>query len=100
MSNAEHLLQAAWSPASPAPKGERTEPSIHTTTSDVTSLERKLAAASDRPGSEREHPSMKVVIVKFGGVQGGADEFFLGGGACFSCNEKNRQEGLLWSRVH
>jgi len=37
------------------------------TTSDVGRLRRKSAEASDRPGWEREQPSMKVVTVKFGG---------------------------------
>jgi len=63
-------------------KGERTEPSVHTTTSDVGKLWRKSAAVSDRPGSEREQPSMNVVTVKFGGFRGewmAQDQFFLGG---------------------
>jgi len=41
-------------------------PSDHTITSDMGSLLRKSAAASDRPGSE---PSKKVVIVKFEGFK-------------------------------
>jgi len=69
MSN-EHLPQTAWIPAPPAPKGEGTEPSFHTTASDVGRLRRKSAAVSDRPGSEREQPSMNVVTVKFGGYKG------------------------------
>jgi len=52
-------------------KCEGIEPSVHTTTSDAGSLLRKSAAASGRPGSELEQPSMKVVIVKFGGAQEG-----------------------------
>jgi len=62
-----------WIPAPLAPKGERTEPSVHTTTSDVGRLRRKLAAVSDWSGSEQEQPSMSVVTEKFGGVQGGVD---------------------------
>jgi len=42
----------------------------HMTTSDVGRLRRKSAAASDRPGSEWEQPSKKVVSVKFGGSKG------------------------------
>jgi len=50
-------------------KGERTaEPSVHTTTSDAKSLLKSLAAASGRPESERKQPSMKVVTVKFEGL--------------------------------
>jgi len=60
-------LQTVWIPTPPAPKGEGTEPSVHTTTSDVGRLRRKLAAISDRPGSEREQPTMNVVTVKFRG---------------------------------
>jgi len=52
-------------PATPAPKRERIEPSVHTTTSDAESLLRKSAAASGLPGSERKQPSMKVVTVQF-----------------------------------
>jgi len=71
-----------------------TEPSVHTTTSVVGRLRRKLAAVSDRPGSEQEQPSINVVTVKFGGVQGRVDghkiSFSLG--AWFSCVEqKDRQ---------
>jgi len=56
-------------------------------------LRRKSAAVSDRPGSEREQPSMKVVIVKCGvGVQGGSDHFSLG--AWFSCDE---QKGFFFN---
>jgi len=87
-------VQADWTPAPPALKGEWTEPSVHTTTSDVGKLRRKSAAVSDQPGSEQEQPSMKVFIVQFGGVQGGADghkiSFSLG--VWFSCDE---QEGLF-----
>jgi len=46
----EHLSQTARTPATPSPKGEGTEPSVHTTISDVGRLWRKSAAASDRPG--------------------------------------------------
>jgi len=52
-------------PAPPALKGEGTEPSILTTALDAKRLRSKSAAASDRPGSEREQPSMKVVTVNF-----------------------------------
>jgi len=38
-------------PANPAAKGERTEPSVHTITSDVRSLLRKSAAALGQSGS-------------------------------------------------
>jgi len=62
----EHFPQIAWTPAPPAPKGEGTEPSVHTTTSDVGRLLKKSAAASDQPWSEREQPSIKVVTMKFG----------------------------------
>jgi len=39
---------------------------VHMTTSVVGRLRRKLAAVSDRPGSELEQPSMNMVMVKFG----------------------------------
>jgi len=68
--NIEHLLQAAWTPAPPVPKGEETEPSVHTTTSVVGNLLRKSATASDQLGLERWQPSMKVITVKFGGPRG------------------------------
>jgi len=69
----EHISQTAWTPTPPKPKGEGTEPSVQTTTTDVGKLRSKSAAASDRPGSELEQPSMKVVTVKFRGVQGRVD---------------------------
>jgi len=51
---------------------EETEPSVHKTTTYMLRLLRK----SGRSGSEREHPSMKVIIVKFGGPRfGGRHKF-------------------------
>jgi len=60
----------------------------------------KVGAVSDRPGSEREQPSMNEVTVKFGGSKGGVDghkiSFSLG--AWFSCVEqRDRQEGLFFN---
>jgi len=43
----KHLLQAAWTPAPPALKGKRTEPSVNMK-SDAGSLLRKSAAGSER----------------------------------------------------
>jgi len=40
------------------------------TTLDVGRLLKKSAAASNRPGLEREQSSIKVVTVKFGGPRG------------------------------
>jgi len=66
----EDLPQTAWIPAPPAPKGERIQPSVLTTTSVVGRLRRKSVAVSDQPGSEREQPLMNVVTVKFRGSKG------------------------------
>jgi len=57
-------LQAALTLEPPAPKGEGTEPSIHTTSPDVEKPPRKSAAASDRPGSDREQLSMKAAKMR------------------------------------
>jgi len=70
------------------------------TTSVVGRLQRKSAAVSDQPGSEREQPSMNVVTVKFGDSKGewmGTRSVFLLG-AWFSCVEqKDRQTGLFFN---
>jgi len=54
----------------PTSKGGGTDPSVHTTTSDAGSRRKNSAAASSRPGSELEKPSINVVTVKFWGAQG------------------------------
>jgi len=62
-------------------------------------IRRKSAAVSDRPGSKREQPSMKVVTVKFGRSNGEADGHkisFSPGVWIFCDKQKDRQEGLLF----